>query len=66
MSIEALTKRMYGRRIIFTDVDEITEQNVISVLEETLLVHQKNQKEIKSIVTGMKNDFVGLIRHTHE
>ena len=54
MSIEALTKRMYGRRIIFTDVDEITEQNVISVLEETLLVHQKNQKEIKYLYNYWK------------
>ena len=47
MSIEERTRRMYGRRIIFTDVDEITEHNVISVLEDTFPVHEKNKSEIK-------------------
>lgn len=54
MSIEEKTQRMYGRRIIFTDVDEITEQNVISVLEDTLPVHEKNKAEIKYLYNYWK------------
>lgn len=54
MSIEEKTKRMYGRRIIFTDVDEITEKNVISVLEDTFPVHEKNKGEIKYLYNYWK------------
>ena len=54
MSIADKTQRMYGRRIIFTDVDEITEQNVISVLEDTLPVHLKNKAEIKYLYNYWK------------
>ncbi len=54
MSIEEKTQRMYGRRIIFTDVDEITEHNVISVLEDTLPVHENNKAEIKYLYNYWK------------
>ncbi len=54
MGIKEKTQYMYGRRIIFTDVDEITEQNVISVLEDTLPVHEKNKAEIKYLYNYWK------------
>lgn len=46
--------RMYGRRVIYTDVEEITENNVISVLEDTLPVHRQNRKEIKYLYNYWK------------
>lgn len=46
--------RMYGRRVIYTDAQEITEKNVISVLEETLPVHERNKAEIKYLYNYWK------------
>ena len=40
------TRTMYGRRIITTDVTEITAENVVSVLEEAMKLHEKNRSEI--------------------
>jgi SPP1 family phage portal protein len=37
---------MYGRRIITTDVSEITAGNVVEVLEEAMKTHEKNRAEI--------------------
>ena len=31
-----------GRKRIFTDVKQITEKNIISVLQEAMLIHQPN------------------------
>ena len=40
------TRTMYGRRVITTDVTEITAENVVSVLEEAMKLHEKNRSEI--------------------
>ena len=40
------TRTMYGRRVITTDVTEITAENVVSVLEEAMKLHEKNRAEI--------------------
>ena len=40
------TRTMYGRRIITTDVTEITAENVVEVLEEAMKLHEKNRSEI--------------------
>ena len=38
---------MIGRRIIYTDVTEVTRENVLSVLNSALLVHNQNRVEIQ-------------------
>lgn len=40
---------MYGRRVIYTDVDEINAGNVLSVLQNALLIHNQNRHEIKTL-----------------
>ena len=40
------TRTMYGRRVITTDVAEITAENVVNVLEEAMKLHEKNRSEI--------------------
>ena len=40
------TRTMYGRRVITTDVTEITAENVVEVLEEAMKLHKKNRSEI--------------------
>ena len=40
------TRTMYGRRVITTDVTEITAENVVEVLEEAMKWHEKNRSEI--------------------
>ena len=40
------TRTMYGRRVITTDVTEITAKNVVAVLEEAMKLHEKNRSEI--------------------
>ena len=40
------TRTMYGRRVITTDVAEITAENVVAVLEEAMKLHEKNRSEI--------------------
>ena len=37
----------FGRRKIFTDVDTITAENVVSVLQKALTVHNQNKVEIE-------------------
>ena len=41
------TRQMFGRTKIYTDVEVITSENVVAVLEKALLVHSKNQSEIQ-------------------
>lgn len=41
------TRQMFGRTQIYTDVAEITVENVVSVLDKALLVHAQNQSEIQ-------------------
>ena len=40
------TRTMYGRRVITTDVTEITADNVVAVLEEAMKWHEKNRSDI--------------------
>ena len=40
------TRTMYGRRVITTDVDEITADNVVDVLRDAMSVHELNRSEI--------------------
>ena len=41
------TRTMYGRRVITTDVDEITAENVVDVLRDAMNVHELNRSEIE-------------------
>ena len=41
------TRTMYGRRVITTDVTEITAANVVEVLEEAMKLHELNRSEIE-------------------
>ena len=41
------TRTMYGRRVITTDVAEITAENVVDVLREAMSVHELNRSEIE-------------------
>ena len=40
------TRNMHGRRVITTDVTEITADNVVEVIEEAMKVHEPNRSEI--------------------
>ena len=42
-----ITQTLYGRRVIYTDCDEITPKNVVSVLEKALSTHGINRGEIQ-------------------
>lgn len=46
MSVD-ITETLYGRRVIYTDCSEITEKNLLSVLEKALSTHGKNRREIQ-------------------
>ena len=50
------TRTMYGRRVITTDVTEITADNVVSVLEEAMKLHEKNRAEIDYLWKYYKGD----------
>ena len=41
------TRTMYGRRIITTDVAEITAENVVDVLRDAMSIHELNRNEIE-------------------
>ena len=40
------TRQLFGRTKIYTDVDVITAENVVDVLNKAVLVHSQNQNEI--------------------
>lgn len=40
---------MFGREVIYTDVEVINEANVTEVLREALTVHEKNRREIQHL-----------------
>ena len=50
------TRTMYGRRVITTDVDEITSGNVVEVLEEAMKTHEKNRSEIEYLWKYFKGE----------
>ena len=37
---------LFGRRVIYTDAEQITRDNVLKVLQKALIVHWKNRSEI--------------------
>lgn len=41
------TRQLFGRTKIYTDVDTITAENVVDVLNKAVLVHSQNQNEIQ-------------------
>ena len=41
------TRTMYGRRVITTDVSEITADNVVEVLKKAMEDHELNRAEIE-------------------
>lgn len=41
------TRHLFGRQKIFTDVENITAQNVVEVLDKAIGVHSQNQSEIQ-------------------
>ena len=50
------TRTMYGRRVITTDVAEITAENVVTVLEEAMKLHEKNRGEIEYLWKYFKGE----------
>lgn len=40
------SRRLFGRRVIYTEATEITEGNVIAVLQKAMFTHLQNQAEI--------------------
>ena len=44
------TRTMFGRRVITTDVAEITAENVVDVLREAMSVHELNRSEIEYLL----------------
>ncbi len=54
--ITVLSEELRGRRRIYTDVEEITENNVIEVLQDAILIHEQNRAEIAYLLTYEKGD----------
>ncbi len=52
----SLTRRMFGRRVIKTSATEITESNVLEVLQKALSVHELNRSEIEYLWNYYKGD----------
>ena len=50
------TRKMHGRRVIITDVTEITAANVVDVLEEAMKTHDINRSEIEYLWKYYKGD----------
>jgi SPP1 family phage portal protein len=50
------TRTMYGRRVITTDVTEITADNVVEVLDEAMKSHILNRSEIEYLWKYYKGD----------
>ena len=49
-------KPLCGRRVIYTDVEEITDGNVVSVLQKALTIHLMNRAEIDYLYRYYKGD----------
>ena len=49
-------KPLCGRRVIYTDVEEITDGNVVSVLQKALTIHLQNRAEIDYLYRYYKGD----------
>lgn len=62
------TRQMFGRTQIFTDVDVITAENVVPVLEKALTTHAQNQSEIQYLWDYYrgKTPILGKIKEVRE
>jgi SPP1 family phage portal protein len=49
-------KALFGRRVIYTDVTEVTTGNVIDVLQKALFVHLQNQADIDYLYRYYRGD----------
>ena len=49
-------KPLCGRRVIYTDVEKITDGNVVSVLRKTLAIHLQNRAEVDYLYRYYKGD----------
>lgn len=49
-------RRLFGRRVIYTEVPEITESNIIDVLRKALFVHLQNQADIDYLYRYYRGD----------
>lgn len=47
-------RAMYGRRVIYTDVSEITDQNVVDVLRKALSIHLRNKADMEYLYAYYK------------
>lgn len=50
------SRRLFGRRVIYTEVNEIHSGNVIDVLQKALFTHQQNQSEIDYLYRYCRGD----------
>ena len=50
------SRRLFGRRVIYTEVAEITEGNVIDVLQKALQIHLMNQADIDYLYRYYRGD----------
>ena len=49
-------KALFGRRVIYTDVSEINDSNIIEVLQKSLFIHLLNQADINYLYRYYKGD----------
>lgn len=55
-TIQGYGKALFGRRVIYSDVDEVTEANVLSVLFDAYPKHVANRSEINYLYDYYKGD----------
>lgn len=50
------TDTLLGRKVIYTDEDEITQDNVLEVLNDAMLIHSVNRSEIDYLYKYYRGD----------
>lgn len=53
---ETASRKLFGRRVIYTEVAEINEGNIIDVLQKALFTHLQNQSEIDYLYRYYRGD----------
>lgn len=53
---ETASRKLFGRRVIYTEVTEINEGNIIDVLQKVLFTHLQNQSEIDYLYRYYRGD----------
>ena len=54
--IETETRAMFGREVIFSSIAEVTRENVVSILEDAMLIHARNSQDIQYLYRYYKGD----------